>query len=319
MIAHPTAASPPDIHSPARPGLRLPARPGRWVAAVLLVVALPTATLPVTAHAASEEVTPAKASGVRKLVQDRARPMLSSDPGAAAEMLANDARKTSDPVLYIDAADAYRAEGVAERDKAALEKAIEMASIGLDIAHFQQDPRCDPQWQHLEAGEIEREISRARQVIADSEQAIADLDKPVEAPPPVEEPKEKGAPKDGRGLIAGGSVATLIGVGGLGMIGAGIALGAKAQKDVEALDPSAIDFDSQVEDLDDKGKAANIVAYAGIGVAAVGLGVGIALLALGVKKRKAYRAEHGASETARVHVAPAIGVNYGGIALGGRF
>lgn len=317
MIAHPSAAPRPDTSLTV--GARRPTvRPGRRLAAALLALALPIATLPATAHAA-EEVTPARASGVRKLVQDRARPMLSSDPGAAAEMLATDARKTSDPVLYIDAADAYRAEGVAERDKAALEKAIELASIGLDIAHFQQDPRCDPSWQHLEAGEIEREISRARQVIEDSEKAIADLDKPVEAPPPVEEPKPEGTPKDGRGLIAAGSLVTVIGVGGLGMIGAGLAIGSRAQKDVEALDPSAIDFDSKVQDLDDKGKSANVVAYAGIGVAAVGLGVGIALLALGVKKRKAYRAEHGAGETARVHVAPAVGRGYGGLAIGGRF
>lgn len=311
MIAHPTAAPRPRHTTRARPGLR--------VAAALLLVTLPTSMTPVPARAA-EEVTPAKASSIRKLVQDRARPLLGSDPGAAAEMFANEARKTSDPVLYIDAADAYRAEGVAERDKAALDKAIEHASIGLDILHFQQDPRCDPQWQHLEAGEFDSEARRARKVIEDSEQAMTDLDKPVEAPPPAEEPKEKkGTPKDGRGLIAGGALATVVGVGGLAMIGAGIAISSKAQKDVEALDPSAIDFDSQVADLDDKGKGANVVAYAGIGVAAVGLGVGIALLALGVKKRKAYRAEHGGDETARVHVAPAVGLNYGGLALGGRF
>ncbi|HEY8380469.1 MAG TPA: hypothetical protein VIK91_28500 [Nannocystis sp.] len=287
------------------------------LAAALLAVALPTATLP-TAALAAEEVTPARASGVRKLVQERARPLLDSDPGAAAELLANEARKTSDPVLYIDAADAFRAEGVAERDKAALEKAIEHASIGLDIAHFQQDPRCDPGWQHLEAGEFEREIARARKIIADSEQAIADLDKPVEAPTEEEAPKERGTPKDGRGFIAAGSLVTLIGVAGLSMVGAGVGLGVKAQKGVEALDPSTIDFDSQVEEYDARGKTANTLAYAGIGVAVVGLGVGIALLAVGVKKRKAYKAEHG-DETARVHVAPALGPGYGGLALGGRF
>ncbi|MCY1055174.1 hypothetical protein [Nannocystis sp. SCPEA4] len=303
-------------HSTPRPAER---RPVLRLAATLLVVTLPTTTLPLPAHAA-EAVTPARASGVRKLVQDRAKPMMSSDPGGAAELLAGEAKKTKDPVLFIDAGEAYLAEGVAERDKAALTAAIEHASIGLDIAAFQQDPRCDPEWQHLDAGEFDREIARGKQVIEDSEKAIADLDKPVEAPPPVEEKKpEKGTPRDGRGLIAGGSLMTVVGVGGLAMIGAGLALSAKAQKDVEALDPSAIDFDAQLQDIDKKGKNANVVAYAGIGVAAVGLGVGIALLALGIKKRKAYRAEHGASETAGVHVTPALGYGYGGISLGGRF
>lgn len=303
MIAH--------MNSRPAPALRL--------AAALLAVTLPTSTLPSIALAA--EVTPARASGVRKVVQDRAKPLLGSDPGAAAELLAGEAKKTQDPVLFIDAGEAYLAEGVAEGDKAALTTAIEQASIGLDIAYFQQDPRCDPQWQHLESSEFEREITRAKKVIADSEQAIADLDKPVEAPPPDEEPKEKkkATPRDGRGLIAGGALGTAVGVGGLAMIGAGLALSSKAQKDVEALDPSALDYDAQLADIDKRGKSANVVAYAGIGVAVVGLGVGIALLALGVKKRKAYRAEHGADETARVHVAPALGAGYGGLTLGGRF
>ncbi|PCC72665.1 hypothetical protein SAMN02745121_01780 [Nannocystis exedens] len=294
-------------------------RPVPKLAAALLAVTLPITTLPLPALAA-EDVTPARAAGVRKTVQDRAKPMLSSDPGGAASLLSTEAKKTNDPLLFIDAGEAYLAEGVAERDKAALEQAIEHASIGIDIAAFQQDPRCDPAWQHLDAGEYDRELTRGKKVIEDSEKAIADLDKPVEAPPPVEEPKkEKGTPRDGRGLIAGGSLMTVVGVGGLAMIGAGLALSSKAQKDVDALDPSAIDFDAQFADIDKRGKTANVVAYAGIGVAAVGLGVGIALLALGVKKRKAYRAEHGASESARVHVAPALGYGYGGLTLGGRF
>ena len=215
---------------------RLPERrPVLRLAAALLAVTLPTTTLPLPAlAAAAEDVTPARASGVRKVVQDRAKPMMSSDPGGAAELLAGEAKKTSDPVLYIDAGEAYLADGVAERDKAALTKAIEHASIGLDIAAFQQDPRCDPSWQHLDSGEFEREMTRGKKVVEDSEQAITDLDKPVEAPPPVEEKKEKtGTPRDGRGLIAGGSLMTVVGVGGLAMIGAGLALSAKAQKDVQ--------------------------------------------------------------------------------------
>lgn len=293
-------------------------RPALRLAAALLAVTLPSTMMPLPARAA--EVTPASAASARKAVQDRAKPTLAKDPGAAAELLAGEAKKSHDPVLHIDAGEAFLAAGVAERDKAALQSAIEQASIGLDIAHFQQDPRCDPQWQHLDAGEYDAQLARARKVVEDSEKAIADLDKPVEEAAPVEEKKpEKGTPRDGRGLIAGGSLMTVVGVGGLAMIGAGLALSAKAQKDVDALDVSAIDYQSQFEDIDKKGKTANVVAYAGIGVAAVGLGVGIALLVLGVKKRKAYRSEHGADETARVHVAPALGYGYGGLTLGGRF
>ena len=61
-----------------------------------------------------------------------------------------------------------------------------------------------------------------------------------------------------------------------------------------------------------------MITYIGIPVAAVGLAAGIALIAVGVKKRKAYRAEHGASETA-LHVVPALGRGFAGLSVGGRF
>ena len=296
-----------------------PLRPALRVAAALVAITLPITALPAPALAAGPDVTPAQATSARKSVQARGKQLMASDAGEAAEYLSGEAKKTHDPVLYFDAAEAYKADGAASRDKAALQTAIELASIGLDIAHFQQDPRCDPDWQHLDAGEADREIARGKQIVEDSEKALADLDKPVEAPPPAEEPKErKKTPRDGRGLIAGGSLLTVVGVGGLGMIGAGLALGAGAQKDVEALDPSDIDYDSQVDELDDMGRSANLIAYVGIPVAAVGLAAGIALLAVGVKKRKKYRAEHGADETA-LHVAPALGRGFAGLTLGGRF
>lgn len=294
----------------------LPRRPAPRVLAALVALTLPLTALPAPALAAS--VTPAQAASARKPVQERAQRLMTSDPGEAAEYLAAQARETGDPVLYFDAAEAYKADGVASRDKAALQAAIEQASIGLDIAYFQTDARCDPDWQHLDAVDFDREVSRGKKLIAESERAITDLDKPVEAPPPADEPEKKRAPRDGRGLIAGGSLLTAIGVGGLAMIGAGLAVGAKTQKDVNALNPSDIDFDSQVDELDKKGKGANTLAYIGIPVAAVGLAAGIALLAVGVKKRKKYRAEHGADETA-FHVAPALGRGFAGLALGGRF
>lgn len=294
-------------------------RPGTGLAAALLVFTLPIAALPVPAAAAAADVTPAQASSARKSAQERAKPLLQSDPGEAADILSTDAKRTQDPVLFIDAAEAFKAAGVADRDKAALEEAIEHASVGLDIIHFEQDPRCDPQWQHLDAGEFDREIARGRKAISESEQAIRDLDKPVEAPPPVEDETRKKTPRDGRGFIAAGSLLTLVGVGGLGMVGAGVALGLKAQKDVEALDPSSLTYDQDVYDLDKKGKGANVITYAGIGVAVVGLAAGIALLAVGVKKRKQYRADHPSDETARVHLSPAFGRDYAGLSLGGRF
>ncbi|MBA3545134.1 MAG: hypothetical protein H0T76_01485, partial [Nannocystis sp.] len=158
--------------------------------ATLLAVTLPAAALPSPSQAspvlalfADEKVTPEQAASARKSVQERAQGLRKSDPGAAAELLSEEAGTRSDPVLYIDAADAYRESGVKEKSRPDLEAGIEKARIALDILYFLDDPRCDPDWQVLESGEIAGEIGRAEKLIAASEQAIADMEKKTDAAP----------------------------------------------------------------------------------------------------------------------------------------
>lgn len=301
---------------------------GRLLATLLAVtvsasaVPSPAQAAPILALLADEKVTPEEAASARKSVQARAEGLRKSDPGAAAELLDEEAGTRSDPVLYIDAAEAYREAGVKDRSRPALETGIEKARIGLDILYFLEDPRADPDWQILDSGEIAGEISRGQKVIAASEQAIADMEKKTDtAPAPVEEPKgRKKAPRDGRGLIAGGSVLTLVGIAGLGMLGAGLATGAKAQKDVNNLNPSDLDYQTQVDDLDARGKLGNTLAVAGGVVGGVGLVAGIALLVIGVKKRKKYREEHGSEDTsASLRVLPVAGRGQAGLVFTGRF
>lgn len=310
--------------------------------ATTLAIALPLAPTPALAHnfagavtrsltplMAGGKVTPAQATSARKPVQDRAQGLLSAgDPDGAAELLALEAARRDDPVLYLDAGDAFRAAGIKNKSKADLTSGIDQAKVGLDILYFLQDPRCDPDWQIVDGNEVSSEIRRGEKIVEDSEKAIADLDKKVEAPPPVDEDKgRKKAPRDGRGFIAVGSVLTLVGIGGLGIMGAGLATGASAQKDIDALADSlkngAIDqatFDAQKPEIDDKGKRGNVLTYAGIGVGAVGLAAGIALLVVGVKKRKKYRAEHGGGgDSPSAMVLPALGRGTAGLVLSGRF
>ncbi len=297
--------------------------------ATLLAVTLPAAALPspaqgspVLALFADEKVTPEQAASARKSVQERAQGLRKSDPGAAAELLSEEAGTRSDPVLYIDAADAYRESGVQEKSRPALEAGIEKARIGLDILHFLEDPRCDPDWQILESGKIAGEIGRGEKIIAASEQAIVDMEKKTEAPPaPVDEDKgRKKAPRDGRGLIAGGSVLTLVGVGGIAMLGAGLASASAAQKDIEKLNESDLDYQGTFDAIDAKGKRGNILTYAGAVVGGIGLAAGITMLVLGVKKRKKYQAEHGSDEaTASLRVLPVAGRGQAGLVLLGRF
>lgn len=301
---------------------------GRLLAA-LLAVTMPAAALPSPAQAApvlalfaDEKLSPEQAASARKGVQERAQGLRKSDAGAAAELLSEEAGTRSDPVLYLDAADAYREAGVQEKSRPDLETGIDKARIGLDILYFLQDPRCDPDWQILDSGQIPAEIRRGEQIIAASEQAIKDMEKKSDAAPvAAEEPKtRKKAPRDGRGLIAGGSLLTVVGVAGIGMLGAGLATGASAQKDIEKLNESDLDYQNQYDDIDAKGKLGNTLTYAGAVVGAVGLAAGIALLVVGVKKRKKYRAEHGGDEnTARVQLLPVAGRGEAGLLLVGRF
>ena len=133
-------------------------RPGLRAVAALVAISLPLTALPVPALAAG--VTPAQASSARKPIHERAKKLMATDPGEAAEYLANEARQSGDPILYFDAAEAYKADGVASRDKASLQAAIEQASIGLDIAYFETDARCDPEWQHLDSIDFDRVTAR---------------------------------------------------------------------------------------------------------------------------------------------------------------
>lgn len=299
------------------------------IAVALPLAPLPAAATPIALVADAGKVTPAQASGARKPVQDRAQGLLKAgNPDSAAELLAEEASKRSDPVLHLDAADAYKTAGVQNKSKADLTSGIDEAKIGLDILYFLQDPRCDPDWQLVDSSEVSAEIRRGEKIVEDSEKAITDLDTKVEAPPPVEEDKgRKKAPRDGRGYIAVGSLLTLVGVGGLGIMGAGLATGASAQKDIDTLAESLkngtimqAQFDAEKTAIDDKGKRGNVLTYAGIGVGAVGLAAGIALLVVGIKKRKQYRAEHGgASDSPSAMLLPALGRDSAGLVLSGRF
>jgi len=258
------------------------------------------------------KLTAAQAEEARAPIRDRAEEM-SESPGAAGSMLAEEARALGDPVLFIEAADAYKTAGAEERDIETVESAIEEAKLALDILYFLEDPRADPNWEIVAEIEVTDLISRARTLIDDSEALIEEIEA-EQAPPPEEEADGKRAPwpKDGRGFIAAGSLMTVVGVAGLGMMGAGLGMGSSAQKEVE--DPNVTDDD--FEEADAKGKRANLISYAGLGVAAVGLISGTALLVIGVKKRKAYRADN---DESTVRLTPAIGPAMTGLTLSGRF
>jgi hypothetical protein len=303
-------------------------------AALALSILVPAATVPTAAAASSpifamakkkkkkkakkepeNKLTAEQAEEARAAVKVRGMGLVDDDPGAAASLYAEEARKLGDPVLFIEAAEAYKAEGDKEREIEPVESGMEEARIALDILYFLQDPRADQNWEIVAESEISGLIDLAKGHLDASETLIEEIEAEKAPPPPPEgEGKEKTPrPKDGRGFIAAGSLLTAVGVGGLGMMGAGIAMGVDAQEQVE--DPTVTG--EAFNEADAKGKKANIISYAGIGVGAVGLIGGVALLVIGVKKRKAYKADH--DDTAKVRVTPALGPAMTGLSISGRF
>ncbi|MCA9662250.1 MAG: hypothetical protein KC486_28180 [Myxococcales bacterium] len=304
-------------------------------AALALSILVPAATVPTAAAASSpifamakkkkkkkaakkepeNKLTAEQAEEARAAVKVRGMGLVDDDPGAAASLYAEEARKLGDPVLFIEAAEAYKAQGAKEREIEPVQSGMEEARIALDILYFLQDPRADANWEIVAESEISGLIDRAKGHLDASETLIEEIEAEKAPPPPPEaEGKQRTpAPKDGRGFIAAGSLLTAVGVGGLGMMGAGIAMGIDAQNQVEDPTVTGQDFD----DADAKGKKANIISYAGIGVGAVGIIGGVALLVIGVKKRKAYKADH--DDSAKVRVTPALGPAMTGLSISGRF
>ena len=301
-----------------------------------LALALPLASLPATADAAlpggpilamakkkpkkpaaaaepEDTLSAAEAQERRTPIQTAARAKADGgDPAGAGESLASAARKFGDPVLFLDAAEAFKAAAAAARNSALAQRAAEEARVGLDILYFLSDARHDTTWEIVASSQVSAETSRGRDLVSASEDLAEEIEREKAAPAASGDEggrKERApAPRDGRGLIAAGSVLTVVGLGGLGLMGAGLAMGLDAQKTVE--DPTV--FGDAFDEADAKGKRGNLFAIIGASVGAVGVISGVTLLALGVKKRKAYRADN---PVAHLRVAPTLG----GLTLSGRF
>jgi hypothetical protein len=243
---------------------------------------------------------PDQAAGERKPVEERARDMrVSGEHAAAAAYLAEEAARLRDPVLFLDAAEAYKAAADASRDPAQVALAVEQAKIAADMLHFLGDDRAGGAWRPVSDSHRESLLSRVGLLLAECEALASEIESgPVEPAAPVEK-KRRGRAKPGTGLLIGGGVAAAIGLGGAVLGGIGLGKGAKAQDTVE--DPTV--YGAEYDVWDDYGRDMNTLAYIGLPLAAVGLGAGTALIVLGMKKR---RQASGSPEptTARLRVFP---------------
>jgi hypothetical protein len=240
-------------------------------------------------------------------------------PAQAVEMLRREAEEQGDPELFLSASERLREHAEAEADEDLALDAAALAEVAHDIALYLADERRygATDWRPVTREHAWELVDRAKQAAEDARELAATIVREREAAAaaaalaeePSDEPRER---KPGTGLIAGGAAMLTIGVGGVAMIGAGLAMGSARQREAEALDLPA--EQARLDELDREGARANMIAYIGIAVAGVGLATGIALIVVGAKKRKAEP-----NESASLRAAPWFGRDAAGLSLGGRF
>ncbi|NVB37162.1 hypothetical protein G6O69_04920 [Pseudenhygromyxa sp. WMMC2535] len=287
-------------------------------------LALSAALLISTTASASGRLEPEDAAAKR----DEVSASLPEDAEAAAEALHAAAEALGDPELFLAAADKLRFEAASTRDQDLAEAARPHAQTARDVAIYLADER---NYDATDWHPVERE--RAQALVGEADQALREIDTLIAE---IEEERRKAEEaarlaaggeggeakaekpkrdkKPGTGLIAGGSVGLVVGVGGLAVLGVGLAQGGSLQREAETLDLPA--EQDQLDDLDRRGKQANTLAIVGGVVGGVGLATGVALIVLGVKKRK--QAGPGA-EARRLDVGPYYTGHGAGLTIQGSF
>ena len=265
------------------------------------------ASVPGTFRVKRPKITPADAGQKRAEAEVRGNALLAGgDPIAAGIELDNAAAELGDPVLYLDAGEAYLQACEDSRNKELAEASIERGKISLDILYFHLDSAADKNFRLVEATEIPALIVRAQELIEDSEALIEEIEaEEAAAAAPLEPEEPPKQTKPGRGAKIAGAVLIGAGAVGLGIGGAGIALGVRHQQTAE----HSTVYGEEYDEVAAKGKRANLLAYVGIPTGLVLMGAGIAVLVVSKKKGK----------DDKYSVVPAFDRRSAGVAVVGRF
>jgi hypothetical protein len=289
-------------------------------------------SLPTVVHAndygvyafAGPKVTPDDAAKKRAEAQITGRQLLEADPSAAGVHYDTKASEWGDPILYLDAADAYYKSAEKETDPALAEAGVERARIALDLLFFQLDAAADPTFRLVDTADIPDLITRANNSVKTGEALAAKLrgegDAAVAtADEPKKKEKRKRKPVNADALFKSGIAVAALGGGVLAIGGVGLVLGAVRQNKAE--EPSV--YGSDYDAIAAKGHRANVMAGVGLGLGgALALG-GIAMLVAGhvIQKKQGKRAAKEQQAALRIErsrsfrVAPALN----GVAISGRF
>lgn len=231
------------------------------------------------------KVTPADAAAKRAEAETRGGALLEAGEAIDAGIeFDNAAAEFGDPVLYLDAGEAYLEAGRTSRNPELAEASIERAKISLDILYFHLDSAADENFRLVESSEVPTLIVRAQTLIEDAEALIEEIEaeQAAEDAPAQTAADEPEAKNPGRvAKIAGGALIGA-GVAMLGVGGVGLALGARHQQTAEHSTVYGEEYDAVAA----KGERANLLAYIGIPTGLVLAGAGVAVLVIAGKKGK---------------------------------
>lgn len=285
----------------------------------ILHLAQCTAAVALATLIANPTMTPDKAAGLRVQPQTEARALIDAGDAAGAGAVYDlAASEHGDPVLYLDAGDAYVIAAQAQQNVELCDAAVERAAIALDLLHFQRDGPIDDGFRLVERSDLPGLITRAQDLQHHAEalrtQILESRDDTIAAAPG--DAKTKRARGNGKlmkvsgiGVAGMGGALTVVGVVGLG-------IGGVNQR--RADDPSV--YGSAFDDVEAKGKRGNLIAALGFGIGGAAAIAGITLYVIGNNRQKKASAG-GDKKEKSIEDEPIVRVaaTPNGIAVSGRF
>src|SRR5688572_21863074 len=210
---------------------------------------------------AKDGVTPDQAAEKRVSVQAEGKKLRSEgDPAQAGLVYDRGAAIQGDPILYLDAGDAYLEAARKDSNLEMAEAALERAAIAHDILYFHLDSGADKDFRLVAASDVPELLKRADELEDAAKTAIEELENADDPAAPVAAAPAQKKPKgDGRGMIIGGLALTGVGGAFVVMGVAGLAVGAVNQS--RADDPAI--YGNAYDDVERKGKVGNVLAGVG--------------------------------------------------------
>jgi hypothetical protein len=276
-----------------------------------IAAASPLSSATELAMFAGPKVTPDDAARKRAEAQLLGRDLAAADPAAAGMHYDTRASEWGDPILYLDAADAYLAAADKDGEIPMAEAGIERARIALDLLYFQLDAAADKDFRMVETGDIPTLIARANTTVDRGERLLEDLarrgDDPVADAKPAKEKRER-KPIKTKPMFISGAVVTGLGGGVLGVGAVGLIIGAVNQSRAE--DPTV--YGTAYDDVEAKGERGNLIAGVGLGVGGALVLGGVAMMIIA---KVAEKKQGKAAKEKNVAISPTLR----GVSISGRF